>query len=373
VGVSSGAGPPRSAGGGGASLPGMESGHTSLIDLRSDTATRPTAEMRAAIAGADVGDEQLREDPTVNELQRRAAELLGQEAALFLPTATMANQIALRILGRAGGVLIAEERTHCMIYEAGGPAVHSGLVMRGLPGHAGRLTPEQLREVAETSDEGQPASVVVFENTHRSAGGRVWPLRELDAAVETARELGLAVHLDGARLLNAAVAAGVPASDYGRLADSVTLCFSKGLGCPLGAVLASSAERIELAWEGKFLFGGAMRQAGIVAAAALYALDHNVERLAEDHRRARQLAEGLAAAGLPIDLEAVETNFVGIALEPLGMSIAQARGKIADQGVLVSVMRPGVLRAATYLGIGDDDVTRASESIPRALGALVGA
>ncbi len=344
-----------------------------MIDLRSDTATRPTAEMRAAIAGAEVGDEQLRQDPTVNELQRRAAELLGQEAALFLPTATMANQIALRILGRPGGVLIAEERTHCMIYEAGGPAVHSGLVMRGLPGHAGRITPAQLRDVAEAADEGQPASVVVFENTHRSAGGRVWPLHELEAAAQAARDLGLAVHLDGARLLDAAVATGVSASEYGRLADSVTLCFSKGLGCPLGAILASSAERIELAWEGKFLFGGAMRQAGIVAAAALYALDHNVDRLAEDHRRAKQLAEGLAAAGLPIDVEAVETNFVGIGLEPLGMSIAEARSRIAEQGVLVSVMRPGVLRAATYLGIEDDDVARAIEAIPRAMGALVGA
>jgi threonine aldolase len=340
------------------------------IDLRSDTATRPTEEMRAAMAAAEVGDEQLREDPTVNELQRRAAELLGQEAALFLPTATMANQIALRILSRPGGVLIAEERTHCLIYEAGGPAVHSGLVMHGLPGVAGRITPEQIRSVAETSDEGQPASVVVFENTHRSSGGRVWPLGELEAAAEAAREVGLAVHLDGARLLNAAVASGVPASEFGWLADSVTLCFSKGLGCPLGAVLASSAERIEQAWQGKFLFGGAMRQAGIVAAAALYALDHNVERLADDHGRARRLAEGLEAAGLHVDVNAVETNFVGIEVE---LPAAEARARIAEQGIFVGALRPGVLRAATYLGIEDADVERAVESIPRALGALVGA
>jgi threonine aldolase len=342
-----------------------------VIDLRSDTATRPTAAMRAAMAAAEVGDEQLREDPTVNELQRRAATLLGQEAALFLPTATMANQIALRVLTQPGGELIAEERTHVLIYEAGGPAVHSGLVMRGLPGIAGRVTAAQLHEVAAVADELQPVSVVVLENTHRSAGGRVWPLDELEVVVRVARELGLRVHLDGARLLNAQVASGVPAAAFGQLADSVTLCFSKGLGCPLGAVLASSAARIEQAWQGKFLFGGAMRQAGIVAAAALYALEHHVDRLAEDHARARRLAEGLFAAGVPVDPALVETNFVAIDVSPLGLDTVEARGRLADAGVLVSQLRPGVLRAATYLGIEDEDVESAIELVPRALDALV--
>jgi threonine aldolase len=319
------------------------------------------------MAAAEVGDEQLREDPTVNELQRRAAELLGQEAALFLPTATMANQIALRVLTRPGGELIAEERTHMLVYEAGGPAVHSGLVMRGLPAARGRLTPEQLRTAVGQADDLQPASIVVLENTHRSSGGCVWPLDELSSAVATARELGLAVHLDGARLLNAAVASGTPAATYGRLADTVTLCFSKGLGCPLGAVLAGPADTMEQAWQGKFLFGGAMRQAGIVAAAALYALDHHVERLAEDHMRARRLAEGLAEAEVPLDPPEVETNFVGIDVRALGVEIPEARAQIAERGVLVSVLRPGVLRVATYLGITDDDVERALEAIPAAL------
>ena len=318
------------------------------------------------MAAAEVGDEQLREDPTVNELQRRAAELLGQEAALFLPTATMANQIALRVLTRPGGELIAEERTHTLIYEAGGPAVHSGLVMRGLPGERGRLTPDQLRAAVADGDDLQAASVLVLENTHRSSGGCVWPLGELETVIATARELGLAVHLDGARLLNAAVASGTPAAEYGRLADTVTLCFSKGLGCPLGAVLAGSADTIEQAWQGKFLFGGAMRQAGIVAAAALYALDHHVERLAEDHARARRLAEGLVEAGVPLDPPEVETNFVGIDLAPLGLDIPEARAGIADRGVLVSVLRPGVLRAATHLGITDADVDGALDAIPQA-------
>jgi threonine aldolase len=323
--------------------------------------------MRAAMAAAEVGDEQLREDPTVNELQRRAAELLGQEAALFLPTATMANQIALRVLTRPGGELIAEERTHTLVYEAGGPAVHAGLVMRGLPAARGRLTPDQLRTVVRQADDLQPTSIVVLENTHRSSGGCVWPLDELSSIVATARELGLAVHLDGARLLNAAVASGMPAADYGRLADTVTLCFSKGLGCPLGAVLAGSADTMEQAWQGKFLFGGAMRQAGIVAAAALYALDHHVERLAEDHARARRLAEGLAEAEIPLDPSEVETNFVGIDVRPLGVEIPEARARIAERGVLVSVLRPGVLRVATYLGITDEDVERALDAIPGAL------
>jgi threonine aldolase len=340
-----------------------------VIDLRSDTATKPTPEMRAAMASAEVGDEQLREDPTVNELQRRAAELLGQEEALFLPTATMANQIALNVLGRPGGLLIAEERTHALIYEAGGPAFHSGLVMRGLPGRAGRISREQLREVAASADWAQPASVVVLENTHRSAGGRVWPLAELADVIDAARELGLAVHLDGARLLNASVASGVPSAEYARLADTVQICFSKCLGCPLGAVLAGPAGTIAKAWRGKFLFGGAMRQAGIVAAAALYALDNNVERLAEDHARARRLAAGLAAAGLPVDVDAVETNFVGLEVASLELTTEEAKALLAREGVLASVMRPGVLRLATYLGITDDQVDQAVEAIPRAIGA----
>ncbi len=339
-----------------------------LIDLRSDTATRPTPGMREAIAHAEVGDEQKREDPTVNELERRVAELVGQEEAVFLPTATMANQIALRVLTRPGSQLIAEERTHILVYEAGGPATHSGLVTRGLPGVAGRITPQQVRTVVETADWLQPASIVVLEQTHRSAGGRVWPLDELAVVAAAARELGLAVHLDGARLLNASVASGIAAAEYGRLGDTVTLCFSKGLGCPLGAVLAGSKEAMEAAWRLKFLFGGALRQAGVVAAAMLYALDHNVERLAEDHARARRLAEGLAAAGLPVDVEATETNFVGIDVGSSGIDAAEARVRIAEQGVKVGLLRPGVLRVAVHLDVTDEDIDRAVELIPRALG-----
>lgn len=344
-----------------------------MIDLRSDTATLPTPEMLAAMASAELGDEQAQEDPTVNELQRRAADLLGHEAALFLPTATMANQIALRTLTRPGTALIAEERTHILIFEAGGPAVHSGLMTLPVPGAAGRITSDQLRTAVSTADWLQPAGIVVLEQTHRSAGGRVWPLDELAGVVQTARELGLAVHLDGARLLNASVASGIPSADYARIADTVTLCFSKGLGCPMGAILAGSRERIETAWRLKFLFGGALRQAGVVAAAMLYALDHNVERLAEDHARARRLAEGLAAAGLPVDVDATETNFIGIDVASVGVDPADARARVAEEGVLVGQLRPGVLRVATHLGVSDADVDRAVELIPRALGVRAAA
>ncbi len=341
-----------------------------MIDLRSDTATKPSPEMLAAMAAADVGDEQEQEDPTVNELQRRAAALLGHERALFLPTATMANQIALRVLTRPGGQLIAEERTHILIFEAGGPAVHSGLIARPLTGHAGRITPDQIREAVATADWLQPARIVVLEQTHRSAGGRVWPLDELAASIDTAHELGLLVHLDGARLMNASVASGIPAADYGRLADTVQICFSKGLGCAMGAILAGPDELIEEAWRLKFLFGGALRQAGVVAAAMLYALEHNVERLAEDHARAKRLAAGLAAAGLPVDLDATETNFVGIDVGSIGLDVGDAQARLRADGVLVGRLRPGVLRVATHLGVTDDDVDQAIELIPRALGVL---
>src|SRR5438094_732187 len=215
-----------------------------VIDLRSATLTKPTPAMLAAMASAEVGDEQFHEDPTVNELQRRMAQLLGHEAAVFLPTATMANQVALRAQTRPGSVILAEERTHILIYEWGGPAIHSGLVMHGVPAEKGRPTPEQI-----LADEDLGAGgVVVLENTHRSSGGRIWPLEEFAAAAAAARARGATVHLDGARLFNASVAAGIPPADWARLADSVTICFSKGLGCPLGAILAGSEQVIEGAW-----------------------------------------------------------------------------------------------------------------------------
>src|SRR5919201_693135 len=245
-----------------------------VIDLRSDTATRPTAGMRAAIAAAEAGDE-----------------------------------------------LIAEENAHILLAELGGPAIHAGLMTRPVHGRAGRFGPEEVRAMMRAGDGTHvpPTRVVAIENTHNASGGRVWPLEEIVALTAACRELGLALHLDGARLLNAAVASGESAAEIGAHFDTVTLCLSKGLGCPLGALVAGSRGLMVKARRLKHLFGGAMRQAGIVAAAGVYALEHNVERLAEDHRRARRLAEGLHRAGLPVDLEQVETNFVQIELAPLGL------------------------------------------------------
>ena len=341
-----------------------------MIDLRSDTVTVPTPAMRAAIAGAVVGDEQKREDPTVIELERRVAELLGQEAAVFLPTATMANQVALKLHGRPGDVLLAEESSHVLVFEYGGPAAHAGLMTRGLPGIAGRISAAQIREEAAPSAKGadQRVAVVLLEDTHNNAGGRVWPLDELEEVVSTARKLELGVHLDGARLLNAAVAQGVEPATIASRFDTVTLCLSKGLGCPLGALLAGSRELIDRAWREKHLFGGAMRQSGIVAAAGVHALDHHVERLADDHANARRLAEALHDAGLPVDLEQVETNFVQIDLTPLGLGRDEALARLREAGVgLSATVHATVLRAVTHLGVSNEDVERAAELIPRAL------
>ena len=345
-----------------------------MIDLRSDTATRPTPGMRRAIAGAAVGDEQKREDPSVSELETRVAALLGQEAAVFLPTATMANQIALKLHGRPGDVLVAEEHSHVLIYEYGGASAHAGLVTLGLRGDAGRISPEQVRAAAAPSVKAadQRAAVLSLENTHNSSGGRVWPLGALRDVLDAARELGLAVHLDGARLLNATTALGLEPAEIASRFDTVTLCLSKGLGCPLGALLAGSRELIGRAWREKHLFGGAMRQAGIVAAAGVYALDHHVGRLADDHARARRLAEALVTAGVAVDPEQVETNFVQVDVGPTGLGRDEALARLHTAGVgLSATIHPTVIRAVTHLEITDDDIEQAAESIADAL--LVGA
>jgi threonine aldolase len=332
--------------------------------------------MRTAIAAAMVGDEQRREDPTVNLLQERAAALLGQEAALFLPTATLANQIALKLHSHPGDVLVAERHAHVVIYEYGGAAVHSGLMVETIEGRAGRFGVAELdaATVPSTKAADQRASVVALENTHNSSGGRCWQLEELETVTRAARERGLRAHLDGARLLNAAVATGVAAAAIGALFDTVTLCLSKGLGCPLGALLAGSSDTIERAWREKHLFGGAMRQAGIVAAAGVYALDHHVERLADDHARARRLAEGWHASGLPVDLDQVETNFVQLDVGELELGRDEALARLREAGVgLSSTIHPNVVRAVTHLDVADDEIDQAIELAPLALGARAAA
>ena len=345
----------------------------SVIDLRSDTMTRPTEGMRAAIAAAEVGDDQWREDPTVIELERRVAVLLGHEAAVYVPTATMANEIALRTLSEPGDELIAEENAHILLAELGGPAIHAGLMTRPVRGRAGRFGPEDVRSRLRRTDRSHvpPTRLVAIENTHNASGGRIWPLEEIEALVAACRELGLAVHLDGARLFNAAVATDTAPADIAGRFDTVTICLSKGLGCPLGALVAGSEEPMAKARRLKHLFGGAMRQAGIVAAAGIYALDHHVERLADDHARARRLADGLAEAGVPVDLEQVETNFVQVDVRPLGLDEREAIERLRNEGVgLSGTAHPGILRAVTHLDVTDEDIDGALDAIPRALGAL---
>ena len=325
--------------------------------------------MRRAIADAVVGDELRGEDPSTRALEDRAAELRGHVEAIFVPTATMANQIALKVLSEPADEVVAEADAHVFRSELGGPAFHSGLAMKRIAGRRGLFSPEDVRDAVNPGDVHlAPTRVLCLENTHNGGGGKVWPLDLLRDVCAEARSHELAVHLDGARLMNASVASGVPAADYGRQFDTVTLCLSKGLGCPLGAVLAGSMEHMTKARRYKHLFGGAMRQSGIAAAAGVYALDHHVDRLADDHANARRLASGLASAGLPVDPEETETNFVLLDAGALGLTAPEAAALLAEEGLLMSAaIRRGCLRAVTHLDVSADDIERAIEAAAKAL------
>jgi threonine aldolase len=324
-----------------------------VINLYSDTQTRPSAGMRQAIAAAEVGDEQRGADPTTLRLQERVADLLGHEAGLFLPSGTMCNQIALRLHARPGGdELILARNAHPIIAEAGGAANNAQLMIQPIDSEDGIFTADQLRGAIRSPSRYLPRSrVVSIEQTTNMGGGRVWPLDAIRAVLEPALEYGLRTHMDGARLMNAAVASGRPASEHAGSFDTAWLDFTKGLGAPVGAVLCGSRELIQDAWRWKQQMGGAFRQSGIVAAGCLYALDHNVERLAEDHENARALADGLAELGC--EVIAPETNIV-IFSAPDGF--AQAMG---ERGVELSGTPDGRVRAVTHLDVDRSDVDRA--------------
>ena len=333
------------------------------VNLYSDTQTRPTEGMRRAIAAAEVADEQRGLDPTVNALQERVAELLGHEAGLFLPSGTMCNAIALRLHIRPGGDAVLLDRTaHPMVAEAGGPAAVSGAFPQPLDGDGGIFTAQQVEAaLAAPGDRYSPRSrLVSVEQTTNMGGGRVWPLATVHEVLAVARRRGLRAHLDGARLLNAVVASGVSAADYASGFDTAWLDFTKGLGAPVGAVLAGSRELIDEAWRYKQMWGGAMRQAGIVAAAGLYALDHHVERLAEDHAHARVLAEGLAAIpGVEIDAARVETNIVIFAV-PDAAGLAAG---LEEAGVEASRLDSRRVRMVTHLDVDRAGVERALAAV----------
>jgi threonine aldolase len=340
-----------------------------LIDLRSDTVTRPTAAMRAAMQAAEVGDDVFGDDPTVNGLQERVAGLLGKEAALFVPSGTMSNQVCVRAHTQPGDELLCEATCHIYNSEAGGPAVHSGVTCRTVQGDHGILDVTQLEDKVRPDNEHYVRTrLVCLENTHNRGGGRVYPLEKIQAISAWARRHGLALHLDGARLWNAAVATGVRPAEWARPFDSVSVCFSKGLGAPVGSALAGPRDFVARARRLRKLFGGGMRQVGVLAAAALYALDHHVERLADDHRHARVIAGAVAdTPGMRLDPPEVETNLVWFEVDPELGSARDVAAALKQRGVLVHVASPHTLRACTHLDVSAAQAEQAAETIRRAV------
>jgi threonine aldolase len=339
------------------------------VNLSSDTQTKPSRGMKEAMAVAEVGDEQAGSDPTVWELCDRVSALLGKEAAMFLPSGTMCNQVALATHCRPGDEVLAHETAHILGSEGGAPGAISGLMVRGLAGSRGQFTVEALEAALRPPRRySPPQRLVAVEQTANRGGGSCWPAPQLGAVADWAHAHGMATHMDGARLLNAAVAMGVAASEQAAGYDSVWLDFTKGLGAPLGAVLCGSKAFIGEAWRWKQRLGGAMRQGGICAAACLYALDHNVERLAEDHANARTLARGMAQ--LPgIKVETPETNLIFFDTEGSGMTVQQFAARLRREGVLVSTTGAYRGRACLHLDISAADVEAALEAMRRVLRA----
>jgi threonine aldolase len=337
---------------------------TQPIDLRSDTVTMPTDEMRRAMANADLGDDCYGEDPTVNRLQDLACEMLGCEAALFVPTGSMANQIAVKILSAPGGEVICEEDCHLIHHEAGACAMLSQVQLRPLASRWGILSPDDVTAALRPPDPYQPRSVLVaIENTHNAKGGTVWPLASVEAASKVAEGAGLPFFCDGARMFNACVASGTKASDYAAHCDIVTLSLYKGLAAPMGSLVCGSAALIEEAWRFRRVFGGALRQAGVVAAAGIIALDKMVERLEEDHANAKRLAEGFAEAAPDgsIDLERVQTNMVVFSTPDAGTMV----DALKENGLLAGPMSATAVRFVTHKDVTRDAIDRAIEIFAR--------
>ena len=338
------------------------------VDLRSDTVTRPTPAMRQAMAEAEVGDDVYGEDPTVNALEAEVAALFGHEAALFVPSGSMGNQIGLRLLAEPGQEILCDSDAHIVTYEMGATAALFGLGTRTVPGERGRFALDPyLRQVRPRDWHTVQTAVIAVENTHNRGGGTVQPLAELTALRSAADESGIGLHCDGARIWNAHIASGVSLREYGVLFDTVSVCLSKGLGAPVGSVLVSSAARIERSRVLRKRLGGGMRQAGILAAAGRYALAHHVRRLADDHERARRLAAALQTTGLTAE-DDVETNIVVLELTGTAHVAAELAGRARELGVLVSVVSPIRIRLLTHLDVDDDAVDRAATVLVKLLG-----
>lgn len=341
----------------------------SPIDLRSDTVTRPTPGMWAAMNHAQVGDDVFGEDPTVNRLEERVADLLGKEAALFVPSGSMSNQICVKAHTQPGDELLCEAGCHIYQNEAGGPAALSGVMCHTVPGDYGILDVAQLEGLVKpVNDHLVRTRLVCLENTHNRGGGRIYPLEKIQAIRDWTLENDLRLHLDGARLWNAIVATSVPARDYGQCFDSVSVCFSKGLGAPVGSGLAGPREFVTRCRRVRKLFGGGMRQAGVLAAACLYALDHHVERLADDHRHARIIAQAIAdTPGLRLEPPDVETNLVWFEVDPDLGTAQDVVDALKQRGVLTFAMFPTVVRACTHLDVSAAQAERAAETIRQAV------
>lgn len=337
-----------------------------MIDLRSDTITKPSEEMRAAMAAAEVGDDVFGDDPTVNKLEQRTAEILGKQAAVYMPSGTMTNQVAIGSHTQRGDEIILEAESHAYYYEAGAPAAISGVMCRLIQGRRGIFSAEDLKAVLRPANvHFPPTSLVCLENTHNRGGGSIWPVEMIAAIADVARENGLKMHLDGARLWNASVASGVPESQYADYFDSVSVCFSKGLGAPVGSALAGSSEFVDRARRFRKMFGGGMRQAGIIAAGALYALENNRDRLADDHANAKLLAEGLSGIdGVTIDPGQVETNLVYFGVQTPAAEVADRLGKA---GVLVFALGRQNIRAVTSLVVSREEIAQAIDIIRKTL------
>jgi threonine aldolase len=340
-----------------------------FIDLRSDTVTRPTPAMRAYMAKAEVGDDVFDEDPTIHELQNKTAAYFGKEASLFVPSGTMSNQIAIRAQTQPGDELLCETTSHIYVWEAGGPAALSGVTCRPIDGDYGILDVSQLRDKLRPVNEHYTRSrMVCLENTHNRGGGRVYPLAKIAAIAGWAKSNNLLMHLDGARIWNAIVAAGVSGKEWAKHFDSISVCFSKGLGAPVGSCLVGSKELICHAHKIRKLFGGGMRQAGIIAAGALFALENHVERLAEDHRNAKIIAAAIADShGVQLDPENVETNLVWFDVDPELGTARDVQQLLQQHGVLVSSTGTQVCRACTHLDVSTAQIEQAAEAIRKAL------
>ncbi len=334
-----------------------------VSDFRSDTVTRPTPQMRAAMAAAPVGDDVFDDDPTVHRLQQRVAEMLGKEAAIYVPSGTMSNLIGVRLHCRPGDEMICESGCHIYHYEQGGYAQLSGVAARPVEGRSGVIEVGQLEGlVRPQNDHYVRTRLVTLENTHNRGGGRIQPYATVEAICRWAHQQGLATHLDGARLWNAVVATGIPARQWAQHFDTVSVCFSKGLGAPIGSALAGEKALIAAARRHRKVLGGGMRQAGIVAAGALYALEHHLDRLADDHANAKRLAEGIRRIPrLTLASEPVETNLLFFRVDTAWGTAAELSSRLAERGVWMHVTAPDTIRAATHLDVDRADVERALE------------